>query len=420
MNGENAKLYHEDNLYILGKWFAIERRQKEFSTRGLSRSSNINTSLISDIENQKTRPNLETLKELYKELDISFITDETHLQTVQENILSLYYAVYDQNINTVKDLLAGLKSQVKALKYSPITVDILIIESVVATIIPEYEIPKAFFALKNHLTYLSVAQKEHYYISLGYEQLKNNDYQDALESFHLAISFHREGRGSAVSHELIATIHSKLFDPLKAIEYSSKASRLHAKYSNITRKISSDFIQIKSYLELNQPHQAEVLIKNLSYVLVESNQRQWYELKSFETYLYYKKEQYEKSLELLNKIPQKHIHLELLHLQLVIHLKRHEEQQKIFERLLEEYDENQYPLENALIHVIHYPRNQELYPFMDKALNYLRHHFELIDEYDVAKDVVDKSIQYTLFKKDLENLEHWINIYRKLMKFEKF
>ena len=419
MNGEILKLYHEDNLYILGKWFAREKNLKGFSTRGLSRASNITTSLISDIENQKVRPNLETIRQLYKEVGITFISDENHLASIQENILSLYYAVYDQNHEAINTFFVGLQTQISPLKYSPITIDIIIIEALVATLVDNHQVPDAFYALKNHLPYLSVIQKERYFIALGYQQIKEKEYPKALDSLHQAISLHREGRGFAVAHELISVIHSRQFEPLKAIEYSAKASRLHAKWSNIIRKIATDFIQIKSYLEVNQTDQAELLIRNLSYVLVESNQKQWYELKSFEAYLYYKKGLYEKSLSILESIPQRHFYLEILSLQVLINLQKTEEVEALYLSLMNQHPKPTDQLENAIIQMIYHQNKQEPQKALDEASSYLLENIEQLEELDALKDIVEFGMNYSLLKEDLKSLEDWVKLSQKLMKFDK-
>lgn len=419
MNAENPKIYHEDNLYILGKWFARERHLRGYSMRGLSRASNMTASLISDIENQKIRPNLETIRQLYGELDIDFILDENYLTTMQENILNIYYAIYDQNLDTIDNFFASLKQQIKQLRYSPIAIDVLIIEALVPTLIDDYQVPKAFYALKNHLSYLSTAQKERYFISLGYQQMLKKDYEKALDSFQQAISFHREGRGFAVAHELISRIYSKLFDPFKAIEYGVKASRFHAKWSNIARKIDTDFIQIKSYLELNQTHQAESLIRNLSYLIVESNQRQWFELKSFEVYFYYKLENYEKCLKLIETIPQRNIFLELLHLQVNLNIGRDQESQIIFENLTGQYPQSTHPLEHAMTQLLFYPYEKKITAAIDDACRYLIKHIKHIEEYDAIKDLVTVGLKYAVAKNDDECIEEWVKLSQKLIKFQK-
>ena len=416
MNGENHKLYHEDNLYILGKWFARERHLKGFSTRGLSRASNITASLISDIENQKIRPNMETIRQLYHELDIEFVVDINHLTAVQENIMSLYYAVYDQNLQTIHNFFTALKNQIPSLRYSPIAIDLLIIEAIIPTMISDFEVPSAFHALKHHLSYLSTTQKERYYIALGYQQIAAKDYLNAIDSLHQAISFHREGRGFAVAHELIALIYSKLFDPLKAIEYGSKASKMHAKWSNISRKIETDFIQIKSQLEVNQMHQAQTLISNLSYVIVESNQKQWFELKAFEAFLHYKLGSYTESLDILEHIPKRNFYLDLLQLELNLALSKKEESFKHYQSLIKTYPRDTHPLEHAISVLVYHQENEKPHELTQEAQEYLLNHIQDIEELDVLKKVVECGLNHTLKKTDQSALVKWVKLSQKLIK----
>ena len=418
MNGENGKFYTDDNLFILGKWFALERKQKDYSIRGLSRAANMTASLISDIENQKIKPNLDTLKQLYQQLDIPFITEPDQLTAVQENIVSLYYAIYDQNEDVIQNLTFGLNAQIESLRYSPVTVDILITEGFVSMLNQDESPPKAFFALENHLDYLSLVQKERYWIALGYHQMRVEAYEEALKSFKKAIECHREGRGYAVSHQSMASIYSRMFNPIKAIEYAAKASRYHAKWSNIIRKIETDFIQIKSYIELNQLEAAEALIKNLSYVLVESDQRQWFELKSLEAYMAFKKDDYERCLKILKKIPVHHFYLKLLSLQ--SYQKTHQEDlvSTVYQSLTSEYPAAKEPLKYAITQVVYHGIKKDSKE-TDEAYRYILDHINEVEEYDVLKDLVIKGTKAALVNKQLDTLAQWVEISQKLMNFHK-
>lgn len=416
MNAESLKPYHEDNLFILGRWFSRERKQRGYSTRGLSRASNITPSLISDIENQKVRPHIETLQQLYGHLNLSFITETDRLAAIQENILSLYYAIYDQNLDTVKTFYSGIKAQSEVLKYSPITIDILIIEGVIPTLLQDQTIPPAFYALKNHLPYLSTLQKERFFISLGFQQFKEANYDEALDSFMQAISFNREGRGYTVSLEMIAAIHSKQFKPLLAIEYASRASKMNAKWSNIIRKIQSDFIQIKGYIETNQFAQAESLIRNLSYVLVESDQRQWYELKAFEAYLAYKKGLHQEAIQNIEIIPVRHVYLDILLLHAYIQTEN-EKVQTHYETLITKHPSSTYPVLNAIIQLIQHQKTKDSHPLMDQAIEIVLNNIHHIDEYDGLKEMVAIGAHYAIIKNDIKTLEKWFNVNQKLLNF---
>lgn len=415
MNGEITKLYHEDNLYILGKWFKKERKRKDYSTRGLSRAANITPSLISDIENQKIRPNLETLKQMYEQLAIPLVTDENHLAMVNENIQSLYQAIYDQNISTFEDLFEGLKVNIKPLSYSLITVDILIMEALIPILIPEYPVPDAFFSLKNHLSYLSVMQKERFFIAMGYQSILKHQYQEAIDYLKQGINLHREKRGFAVSHEWIALCYSRLFNPMKAIEYAKAASKMHARWSNITRKITTDFMQIKSHIELNQLDTAALLMRNLSYVLVDSNQKQWFELKSFEAYLEYRKGNYKETLASLDHIPYHHFYLNILKLNASIKLGDLALAKTYYESITQDEKD---PLKKAVYEgfyqVSHSPSKK-----VESIFDFIISHLGEMEELDLIREISAAALQYFMQQGDLHRLKDWLNIQQKLMKFEK-
>jgi len=420
MNGENGKVYVEENLFILGKWFALERKQKGYSIRGLSRAANITASLISDIENQKVKPNLDTLKQLYQQLDITFITETERLKAVQENILSLYYAIYDHNVETIKTLYAGIKSQAQTLRYSPITVDIIILEAFMPSILKGHTVPSAFYALENHFSFLSTTQQERFYLALGYHQFHAKDDLNALASFQKAISYHREGRGSTVAYEMMAKIHSRALKPLDAIELGSKASKAHAKWSNLIRKIDCDFILIKSYLETGQYNRAEALIQNLSYVLVESNQRQWFELKAFEAYLDYKRGHFERAIQKILMIPERNCYLDLVLLNIYVRQDVQVEAEALYERLSKTCTEKKDTLMHAILTLIYHQNTKVQLRIMDQAIHTIIPRLKTIDEFDLVKEVIQMAAHYATINKDLDQLAKWFEISRKIMNFENF
>jgi len=420
MNGENGKVYAEENLFILGKWFALERKQKGYSIRGLSRAANMTASIISDIENQKVRPNLETLKQLYQQLNITFITDSERLKAVQENILSLYYAIYDHNLETIKTLYAGIKSQAQTLRYSPITVDIIILEAFMPSIFKGHTLSSAFYALEKHLSHLSTTQQERFYLALGYHQFNAKEDLNALASFQKAISYHREGRGATVAYEMMAKIHSRGLKPLDAIEHASKASKAHAKWSNLIRKIDCDVILIKSYVETGQYERAEALIQNLSYVLVESNQRQWYELKALEAYLDYKKGHLNQAIEKILMIPERNCYLDLVLLNIYVNQDQSTEAAALYERLSKTCTAKKDALMHAILTLFYHQNTKVQLKALDQAIHTIIPRLKTIDEFDLVKEVIRMAAQYAFINKDLDHLAMWFEISRKIMNFENF
>lgn len=297
--------WHANNFYILGAWLSYERAKLGYSLRGLARGSNVVPSLISAIENQKSRAHLDTLKNLFESMHYSFVTDENYLSSIYENINALYYSVYDQNERATHHLYNAIKPQFASLKYSPLTVDLILAEAFAGLHIHKTEVSKAFLALDNHLEHLSLIQIQRYYLNLGYYYLALKDKKSAENAFIKVIECHRESRAHAVALMNLAQLASKRFAAVKAAEYAYQSSALHARYSNLFRKVEADFIAIKSHIELNQLSQAESIIGNLSYVLVKSNQRYWPGLETLKAFLNYRKGEYIACIEKLNSLPEK-------------------------------------------------------------------------------------------------------------------
>lgn len=296
---------YPDNLYILGSWLSYERAKQGYSLRGLARGSNITASLISAIENQKTKAHLDTLKILFEAMHHSFVTDEAYLSSIHENIQALYYAVYDQNDIAVKDLYNALKPHFIELKYSALTVDLILAEAFMQIHIEKTNVSDAFLAMGNHLDHLSLVQKQRFYINLGYYHLALNDKRSAEDAFFQVVECHRESRAHAVALTMLARLASQQFSTVQAAEYAHQASIGHARYSNLFRKVEADLIAIQSHIELRQLSKAESILKNLSYVLVESNQRYWPALQSFKAFMHYRKGNYPACIHELEALPER-------------------------------------------------------------------------------------------------------------------
>jgi len=347
---ENHSLAHPDNLYIVGAWLSYERALQGYSLRGLARGSNVAASLISAIENQKTKANLETLKYLYEALHHPFITDEDYLKSVQENIQSLYYAVYDQNDAVIPHLYAGLKEHFTKLKYSPITVDLILIEAFMQIHYEDGPVSKAFEALIHHETFLSTPQKQRLYLNLGYLALKGGDVTGAIQAFEKVLVNHRESRAHAVALTMIAQLKLRDFDILGALERANEASKLHAYYSNLFRKVEVDFTLIQCHITLNQLQHAESILQNLSYVLVQSNARYWNELQAFKAYVAYRKGAFHESIQILHKIEERNLLQTILLAQSQVHTSKLDAAKSLYDALLNDPDLS--PTQRTMIQIL--------------------------------------------------------------------
>lgn len=337
MNNPPLKSHiHSDNLYILGAWLSYERNRQNYSLRGLARGANVAGSLISAIENQKTKANLDTLKYLFEALNHTFITEEDRLNSVLESIDALYYAVYDQNHAMVPKLFDGIKEHLKTLKYSPISVDLILVESFMHIHFGEGRIPEAFDALFNHENYLSTAQRQRLYLNQGYIEFHHGDYRAAEKTFNRVLSLHRSSRAHAVALTMLAQIKYLDFKLFEALESAKEASILHAQYSNLFRKVEVDFMLIQIYISMNHLHQAASIIQNLSYVLVESNYHYWQELQAFKAYVAYRQGDYQASVQTLATIEELNPLQTVLLAQSNVHLNQHSKALSLYEALIKQ------------------------------------------------------------------------------------
>ena len=415
MNGSDAFVFPEENIYILGSKLGSEREKRGFSLRGISRSTNITPTLISDIENQKVKSNLDTLIALYKALDIKLVTDTSHLNAVKDNITAFYHAIYESNPELRKKLKESLAPQLKILKYSLLSIDIILAEAMMDVELNGKKPNEDFLSLNHHLSFLNDYQRQKYYLIMGQYHLQNNAFNESKHFYEKAVKIPYQKRGYAVAFDALAYIESRSFHPFKAIEYAKISSKIHGKYSNLFKKINADFILIKSYIELFQLDKAEAIIYNLSFVLVESNQRYFLELQAFKAYLSYVKKDYDQAITDINvlmdpnvfqvflivmayaKLNQNDQALDLIHHYETIYQNNHDE---IGLSLIQITKTQFAPKENALV-----------------AIDYFISHFEVFQHIQAIKELIHLSELYLYQNQDIERLHQLHQISINIMNF---
>lgn len=394
---------HSDNLFILGAWLSYERSRSGYSLRGLARGANVAPSLISAIENQKTKPHLDTLKSLFESMDYAFVLDETYLSSVHENINALYYAIYNQNTDATKNLYDALKPQFEDLKYSPLTIDLILAEAFAHIHIEKKPVSDAFLALKHHLKYLSVVQQQRYYINLGYYALGLNDKASAQAAFENLINCHRESRAHAVGLTLLAQLASEAFHPIQAIEYAEEASKLHARFSNLFRKVEADFLAIKSHIELKRLNSALSIIHNLSYVLVESNQRYWPALQSFKAYLHYRQGLFSKAADILEGLDERDFFQEILLAQSYVYLQEKEAAIQTFKKL-SSYETGEESLDSSHVVALFLAQYEWDYPALKPSIDAFIEAYTSIKHIHAVQSIISIIAHVAHQEKDTDTL----------------
>lgn len=409
---------HPDNVYILGAWLSFERAKQGYSLRGLARGSNVAPSLISAIENQKSKAHLDTLKTLFEAMHYSFVTDEQYLSSVHDNIHALYYAIYDQNETTIKDLYNALKPHFTELKYSALTVDLILAEAFMQIHIEKTQVSDAFLALGNHLDHLSLIQTQRYFINVGYSRLYLKDQEGAKKAFYQVIECHRESRAHAVALTMLARLASQQFSAVQAAEYAHQASIIHARYSNLFRKVEADFIAIQSHIELRQLAKAESILKNLSYVLVESNQRYWPALESFKAFMHYRKGTYQACIDQLSALPERDLLQSVLLAQAYFKQSDYQQAKVLFQSLQSNYPGDQ-PFSVYHLTQLFMAQFDEIPGEIDASIQYFIEHYPALEQLHVVQSLLAIASKVAHHQKNHEHLYALQKISLSLMELDK-
>lgn len=417
MNNSNAYTGHPENLYVLGAWLAFERTRQGYSLRGLARGASVAPSLVSAIENQKTLPNVDTLQYLYAALHHTFVLDDAYLSSVNENIQTLYYATYDQNESAIEHLTNALIPQFSKLKYSPLSVELILAEAFIQIHFQEKRVSDAFLALANHLAHLSLVQRQRYYLNLGFLKWHDGDLSSAQAAFVEVITLHRESRAHAVALTMLAKLSSADYQVVQALEYAERASKLHAKYSNLFRKVEADFVAIKSHIEMHQLANASSIIQSLSYVLVETNTTYWRELQSFKAYVAYRSYEYEACIDYLSSIPEKSLFQAILEAQAHIHLNNREIAKARYHVLALKYPKTTSPHQAHLLRLLDVQFSET--PVDREAFDYFIQSYHRFEHLHIVQTLLSVLREYASRTGHYEILDPLMKISLNLMLFDK-
>ena len=417
MNNSDAYVGHPENLYVLGAWLAFERTRQGYSLRGLARGASVAPSLVSAIENQKTLPNVDTLQYLYAALHHTFVLDDAYLSSVNENIQALYYATYDQNESAIQHLTNALIPQFSKLKYSPLSVELILVEAFIQIHFQEKTVSEAFLALANHLAHLNLVQRQRYYLNLGFLKWHAGDVPSARAAFSEVITLHRESRAHAVALTMLAKLSSADYQIVQALEYAERASKLHAKYSNLFRKIEADFVAIKSYIEMHQLTSASSIIQSLSYVLVETNTTYWNELQSFKAYVAYRSHDYHSCIDYLSSIPEKSLFQAILEAQAHIHLNNRDIAKARYHALALKYPKTTSPHQAHLLRLLDVQFSEN--PVDQDAFEYFIQSYDRFEHLHIVQTLLSVLREYASRTGHYEILDPLMKISLKLMLFDK-
>lgn len=292
----------KNNLKILGRIFYQKRREKNYSIRGLSRSVNIAATVISDIENVKIVPNLQTLKILFKAIDVEMFSDEKVMIEISEIMDAFYLAIYYKTTDNIEKHYQAIQSRMDQLFCSPMIVEIMLFKE---TYLSSHINNRERDTLKDFEHWypnMSKAQKQRYNLIRGVNELFSGRIDEAVYFLKRNLSIVANEKALAISLSYLAEVSSKSYKTYMAIQYGKEASSLHTKYNNVFRKLKTDLIVIKSLIEIGSYEEAEESLKNMHYM--QNNEKERNNIKNkisvLEAYLYYRKEQFSDALVSLN------------------------------------------------------------------------------------------------------------------------
>lgn len=183
-------LLENNNLKVLGMIVRVKRNKMGYSLRDLAQLTNISHTLISNFEQGKLVPNQETIKDIFKELDLEFHTDieiskqfEVLYHQAFKHILYYEYGEAQKIIDQIDQNLNVYENSVEAVNVAIIRCLFFAISNIYFAdfdrILAQYEIV---------LNYLSPSQKQLFYFIKGLDFVNKEYYYDARINFELALS----------------------------------------------------------------------------------------------------------------------------------------------------------------------------------------------------------------------------------------
>lgn len=178
------------NNRVLGILIRSERISKGYSLRELGQMTNISHTLISNIEKGKMIPNNETLRDLFRELDLVFYDDlDLHNYFVERQAVAMSL-IFTHDYSEAFEIISELKPNDKKLMYSIDGVDYVILKGLYYTYVNE-KIKEVKDTLKQYrvlIDFFTEEQKQLVYFIEGMLSLHDQKYLMATEQFQLALS----------------------------------------------------------------------------------------------------------------------------------------------------------------------------------------------------------------------------------------
>ncbi len=291
------------NLKMFGKIFRMQRIKKGYSLRGIARSVNMAHTIISDIENGKIYPNIETLRLIFKHVDVDFLIDENEISVIRNDIDTFNEAVYFREIAFSKSIYDKYKNQYDRLFYSLVCIDFVLMGIVYEAVYEKKYDQEALEQIGAYIDYFSISQKQKYNLIKGHNLFHKLHITEAKEHLLKNLEYQVNPKAAAMSASLLALCSKRLFYAYDAIDYGKRASQLHGEQASLYRKLEADANVINVLIDINRFSEAQRMLNTLTMTIdptdEETHNIQRY-LHFLQSYLFFRQNKHEKAFAILS------------------------------------------------------------------------------------------------------------------------
>lgn len=263
-------LIPKSNLKVLGRVFRMHRIHKGYSIRGIARSENISHTVISDIENGKVYPNIDTLVSLFKHVGVELWADEEDLFAVYEDLNLLNETVYYREDDYAKNIYARLEEKHDKLFYSLLMVDYTLARCLYKSVYLQDYDNEQLNRLEHFYKHFSTEQKEKFNLIKGTNLFRVYKPQEAINYLKRNLELNGNQKAVAISLSYISESYKHLFHAYNAIDYGKQASEKHGANANLVRKIRSDAVVIDMLIDMERFEEAQQLLNSLTLTIDET------------------------------------------------------------------------------------------------------------------------------------------------------
>lgn len=295
-------IYPKINLKILSQRFRDIRTHNDYSLRGISRSENIAHTVISDIENGKIYPNVETLKSLYARVNIDLLIDEVILASYKELFETIKDSVYYLETDMVINLMKKVHKDATKLTHSLLYVDFILVCSLYDIVVKSKPQSSYLDKLESCYEFLSDRQKIEMNLLKGMINHKRHAFKEAAMYYERNLSLKGHKKALAMTYSHLSHLYKQTYHTYNTIEYGKIASRLHSEEANLYEKLRTDCLIANEMINIGRFTDARHVLNTVSVTVDQKNGKLEFihrYLHFLWSYWYYKQEDYEAAYKYL-------------------------------------------------------------------------------------------------------------------------